>query len=141
MDERAIVTVPMSPGVWYAFGEDGSNLAGVRQPLMLGGDRDQVLDYETEIHPVYEHLAAPKRLGTLADAGHYAFSNICDLAPFFADDCDEDAGWIEMDLAQHITRVLVTAHLAQRFLGLDEAGAYLEAGYLAQWEELSWEEE
>jgi predicted dienelactone hydrolase len=141
VDERVAVTVPMSPGVWYAFGPDGDNLAGVRQPLVLGGDRDQVLDYDSEIRPVVDALAAPKRLATLANAGHYSFSNICDFAPFIADDCDEDAGWIDVDLAQEITRVVVTAHLDQRLLGLQQAGAFLEPAYLARWDDLSWEEE
>ncbi len=139
VDDRIAVTVPMSPGVWYAFGQDGANLADVRQPLVLGGDRDTVLDYETEIRPVYERLESPKRFGTLANAGHYAFSNICDLAPFWADDCDEDGDWIDMELAQHVTRVVVTAHLDLQLLGIEQASAYLEPDYLAQWEELSWE--
>ena len=141
VDARVAVTVPMSPGVWYAFGPDGGNLAGVRLPLVLGGDMDQVLDYQAEIRPVAESLAAPKRFATLANAGHYAFSNICDFAPFIADDCDEDAGWIEVALAQEITRVVVTAHLDQRFLGIEEAGDFLDPSTLAQWEELSWEEQ
>ena len=141
VDERVAVTVPMSPGVWYAFGPEGGNLAGVRQPLVLGGDRDQILDYQDEILPVWQALAAPRRMGTLAEAGHYAFSNICDLAPFWADDCDEEGGWIEMELAHAISRTLVTAHLDQRYLGIEEAGAYLEPSYLAQWTELSWEED
>lgn len=139
VDERVPLTVPMSPGVWYAFGADGSNLAGVRQPLVLGGDRDQILDYQAEILPVWEALAAPKRMATLAEAGHYAFSNICDLAPFWADDCDEEGGWIEMETAHAITRTVVTAYLDQHFLGIDAAGDFLEPSYLAQWEELSWE--
>lgn len=139
-DERAVVGVPLSPGVWYLFGPGGANLAGVRQPLVLGGDRDQVLDYTDEIRPVWEALGAPKRFGTLAEAGHYAFSDICDLAPFIADDCDEDGGWIDMELAHAITRTLVTAHLDQRFLGIEQAGAYLEPEALAAWPALSWEE-
>ncbi len=141
VDERVVVTVPMSPGVWYAFGPDGANLAAVRAPLVLGGDRDQVLDYQTEIVPVAEALVAPKRFATFADAGHYAFSNICDLAPFWADDCDESGEWIDMELAQEISRVLVTAHLDQRFLGVDEAAAWLEPDALSQWPELSWDEQ
>jgi predicted dienelactone hydrolase len=141
VDERVKVTVPMSPGVWYAFGADGANLAGVRQPLVLGGDRDQILDYQDEIRPVWDALGAPRRMGTLAEAGHYAFSNICDLAPFWADDCDDEGGWIEMETAHAITRTVVTAHLDQRFLGIEEAGDFLDPGYLARWEELSWEED
>ncbi|MFH1464590.1 MAG: hypothetical protein ABIO70_09390 [Pseudomonadota bacterium] len=137
VDPRAVVTVSMAPGVWYAFGSGGANLATVRRPLMLGGDRDQVLDYATEIRPVYEALGAPKRLGTLANAGHYAFSDICSLAPFIADDCDEDGGWIDMDLAHDITRAVVTAHYDLRLRGIAQAGEYLAAG----WPELTWETE
>jgi predicted dienelactone hydrolase len=140
VDERATVTVPMSPGVWYAFGPEGANLAGVRQPLVLGGDRDQILSFEDEIRPVYEALASPKRFAVFADAGHYAFSNICDLAPFFADDCAEDEGWIDIALAQEISRVIVTAHLDLHLRGKAEAAAFLDPGYLARWEELIWEE-
>jgi predicted dienelactone hydrolase len=138
VDPRAVVTVPLAPGVWYAFGEGGANLAGVRAPLVLGGDRDQVLDYATEIRPCWEAMAAPKRLGTLADAGHYAFSDICALAPFIADDCDEEAGgWIDMELAHAITRTLVTAHLDLTLRGIAEAAPFLGPG----WPEVTWEEE
>lgn len=38
-DPRAIATLPMSPGLWYAFGPDGSGLSGVRNPLVLAGDQ------------------------------------------------------------------------------------------------------
>ncbi len=118
VDERAVVTVPMSPGVWYAFGADGSGLASVRKPLVLAGDADGTLSYEGEIRPVWEHMSDPKGLLTFAGAGHYAFSDICELASFITDECEEEAGgWPAMAPIQEVTRAYVTAYVGRTFLG------------------------
>ncbi|MGB0639460.1 MAG: alpha/beta hydrolase family protein [Myxococcota bacterium] len=114
-DPRAVVTVPMSPGMWYAFGSDGVSAAGlqeVRQPLVLGGDADNVLDYVGEIYPSYENMGSPKVLANFHDTGHYAFSNMCDLAPFFTSECDGvDGGWSDVAEIQRLSRTIVLAHI------------------------------
>jgi len=120
-DPRAVVTVPLAPGVWYAFGPDGVSAPGlesVRQPLVLGGDADPVLDYGEEIHPCYENMASPKTFVNFHDAGHYAFSNMCDLAPFITDECDGvDGGWSDVAEVQRLSRTIVLAHIRQQMTG------------------------
>jgi predicted dienelactone hydrolase len=120
-DPRAVVTVPLAPGVWYAFGPDGVSAPGlesVRQPLVLGGDADPVLDYGEEIHPCYENMASPKTFVNFHDAGHYAFSNMCDLAPFITDECEGvDGGWADVAEVQRLSRTIVLAHIRQQMRG------------------------
>ena len=137
-DPRAVVTIPMSPGVWYAFGGDGEGLASVREPSILGGTLDEVTEYDAEIRPTYERLSAPKTLYTFADAGHYAFSDICRLAPILSDECGgvED-GFIDLERAQHIANIVVTATLGVKLAGDDRYAPWLEADVLGGFPELS----
>ena len=115
-DQRVIATVPMSPGLWYAFGSDGELLADVARPLVLAGDRDNVLPYDIESLPTYERLAGPKALATFAEAGHYPFSDLCRLAPFYEAECsDEEGGWMDIAFAQEATMRLVTAWVRTSF--------------------------
>jgi len=140
-DDRVVASVPMSPGLWYAFGADGSGLGGLAEVMVLGGDRDQVLSYEHEIVPVYESLGRPRTLATFLDAGHYAFSDICSIIPLF-DDCDGEAGgWISFEQAHHITQTLVTAHFGVHLVGDERHAPWLEADALSAYPELVWTQE
>ena len=137
-DPRAQVTIPMSPGIWYAFGGGGEGLAAVREPTILGGTLDDVTEYEAEILPTYEYLSSPKTLFTFADAGHYAFSDICRLAPILSDECGgvED-GFIDLDRAQYLTNILVTATLGVQLAGDDRYAPWLEAEAVAEFPEIT----
>ena len=115
-DPRVLATVPMAPGMAYAFTPDDAGLPSVARPLVLGATRDTILGYEREVLPVYDGLTGPRALATFHDAGHYAFSDLCTLAPFFADECAEaDDGFIDLALAQEATNQLVTAWLREAF--------------------------
>lgn len=142
-DPRVRTTLPLSPGVWYSFGPQGEGLAEVRAPFVLAGDADTVLSYPDEIEPTFAAMSAPKRMGTLAGGGHYAFTDICRIAAPLFDDCDEaEAGFIEMDRAHAITRAVVTAHLDLTLLGAADAGAWLTDDWAAQSApELRWSSE
>ena len=133
--DRAVVTVPMSPGIWYAFGEDGATAPGLtttRQPLVLGGDADPVLDYVHEIRPSFEEMAQPKTMVTFHGAGHYPFSHICTLAPFFSQECDtEDGEWMDIGLAQDISKTIVLAHIGRYLRGDDRFTPWLAPTWLA----------
>ena len=140
-DDRVIASVPMSPGLWYAFGIDGSGLEVLSDVMVLGGDRDQVLSYDGEIRPVYDHLGAPRTLGTFRDAGHYAFSDICNLIPLF-DDCDgAEGGWIDFDQAHLITQTIVTAYFGVHVAGDDRYAPWLDKDALSVYPELDWLQE
>jgi predicted dienelactone hydrolase len=141
-DERVVATVPLAPGVWYAFGEDGRGLSEVRAPLVLGGDKDDVLPYTTEIRPSYEAMTAPKRMGTLADAGHYAFSDICEAAPFLFDDCEEESGgFLDIATAHDITNTLVTAFLGVKLARDGRYAPWIVEDLARTWPALRWEVE
>lgn len=140
-DPRVRTTLPLAPGVWYGFGDGGEGLREVVDPFVLGGDHDTVLPYDTEILPTYAAMAAPKQLGTLANAGHYAFSDICLIAAPLFDDCDEEAGgFINMERAHFITQTVITAKLDSAMLGASEAEAWLQPEWAEQnAPELRWE--
>ncbi|HHO53375.1 MAG TPA: hypothetical protein ENK18_21520 [Deltaproteobacteria bacterium] len=137
-DPRAVVTVPMSPGLWYAFGDDG--LASVRAPLVVAGVLDEVLDYEDEERPVYDHLGAPKSMAIFERAGHYAWSDICLIIPIWQECGGEADGFIDIERAQQITRGLVTAWIRAELLGEDRAAEWL-VDARSDWPEVTWEEE
>ena len=141
-DERAHWPVGMSPGLWYAFGLEGEGLAPVDEMLMLGGTLDDIFDYDEHIHPTYGHVSGPKALATLEGAGHFAFSDVCEVAYLFLPECDtEGEGYIEIAQAHTITQVLVTAWVGLHIKGDDRYAPWLEADARAVFPELSWEEE
>jgi predicted dienelactone hydrolase len=140
-DERALWPVAMSPGLWYAFGSEGEGLAPVDEILMLGGTLDDIFDYEEHIHPTWGHASSPKALGTIAGAGHFAFSDVCEVAYLFLPECDtEGEGYIPIEQAHTITQTLVTAWARLHLAGDDEAAPWLDAEHRAVFPELSWEE-
>ena len=104
-DPRAVAAMPMAPAGWYSFGD----LSGVPSSLLFGGTKDAGESPEREILPLNERLPTPKRMAVLADAGHYAFSDICRIGDI-VDDCAEEAGgYIELDRAHTLINTLATA--------------------------------
>ena len=133
-DDRVRMTIPYSPGLWYAFGLDGEGLTSVRQPFIFAGDRDDVLEYDTEARPVYERLASPKRLATFHKAGHYPFSDICTLLGTIWEECDpDDPTWADVPEAQRHTNALTVAALEVELRGRTELSPWLEP---AHWDDV-----
>lgn len=129
-DDRIRMTIPYAPGLWYAFGPDGEGLATVRKPFVFAGDRDTVLEYDTEARPVYERLAAPKRMATFHDAGHYPFSDICVLLGTIWEECDpDDDSWADVPEAQLHTNALTVAALEVELRGRSELAGWLTPGH------------
>ena len=139
-DPRILASVPMSPGLPYGFGLDGSGLAGVSEVLVLAGDKDDVLPYDTEVLPVWESLGSPKTLATFADAGHYAFSDICRLVAGLFPDCSgPEEGWLDIEQAQATTNTIVTAFWKVKVAGDDRYAPWLEEDELSVFPELTWD--
>lgn len=128
-DDRVVATIAMSPVAWFAFGPDGVGLQSVREPLIIGGRRDEITPYDTEIAPVYERLSSPKRLLTFDGAGHYSFSDICLLVPALFDECDPDAGFTDLDRVQTLTKVAVTSYLKVHLEGDARYAPWLEPAF------------
>ncbi len=146
-DERALWPVAMSPGLWYAFGSEGEGLAPVDEILMLGGTLDDIFDYQEHIRPTYGFASGPKALGTLEGAGHFAFSDVCEVAYLFLPECEVDddgealEGYLDIEQAHRITQVLVTAWARLHIAGDEDAAPWLDDEHRAVFPELSWEEE
>jgi predicted dienelactone hydrolase len=138
-DERIVSVAPMAPGAWYLFGEQGSGLADVTLPQVLAGDADAELDYLEEIRPCWEAIDAPKQLATLSDAGHWGFSDLCQIVPVFEECYGE--GWMDVDQVHAITRPLITAHFGLTLAGDERYRPWLEPDYLDTLGGLSWESE
>lgn len=134
-DPRATVTVALAPGAWYAYSPDGSGLAGVRAPLVLGGTRDSDMPYESEAVPTYRALGAPKSFGSLVGAGHWGFSDMCQLLP--VSDCAGTAGgYMDPARTRELVDTLVLAHVRLNLLGREEDRAWLTGA-----DDLLWEQE
>ncbi len=124
-DPRITGIVPYAPGVWYAFGDSGEGLAETVPPLVFLSDADDVLPYTSEGQPTYAALAAPKLGATFHGAGHYAYSDICELVPFLFDECTE-TGWLDIEVAHENTLALTVAWLQQHVRGDDSMAAWLD---------------
>lgn len=123
-DDQVVATVAMSPLAPYGFPDGG--LTHVAAPLIVGGGRDEVTPFDTEIQPVYDQSAAPRALLAFPEAGHYAFSDICLLVPGLFDECDPEAGYADVDGVQHHTNTAVTAWLQVHLVGDDRYRSFLE---------------
>jgi predicted dienelactone hydrolase len=133
-DPRAVVTVALAPGGWYAFGPDGSGLADVRNPLVLGGTADADMPYEAEAVPTWEALSAPKRLGGLVDSGHWSFTDLCLLAPV-SDCAGVEGGFMDTARARDLIRSRTLAHLRLELLGREADRAWLTGEPDLEWQD------
>lgn len=133
-DPRAVATVALAPGGWYAFGVDGSGLEAVRAPLVLAGTSDGDMPYDTEGRPTWEALGSPKWMATLQDAGHWAFSDICDMVPFLEDCRGTAAGYLDPALVQATTQRLVLSHVGVHLLEDDRYAPFLTGDDHTTWE-------
>jgi len=139
-DPRARAAVALAPGGWYTFGETG--LEGVVAPLILGGDRDGDMPYESEIRPVWEHLTPDDRsLLTLHGAAHWGFTDLCTtLSLPNLDDCvGGDGGYLDPTVTAALTNAATTAWLMKQLQGDERADAWIgpaawEAEADATWE-------
>lgn len=134
-DPRAVAAMPMAPAGWYAFGETG--LDGVAPTLLLGGSRDEGETIEGEIQPLYDRLPAPRRLGIVQGAGHYAFSDACAVWPVFPECAEEADGYVDLDAAHAVIAALGVAFFQVQL----NADARYEAWLAARWPELLWDED
>jgi predicted dienelactone hydrolase len=131
-DARVVAALPMAPAGWYSFGA----LDGMPTTLLMGGAKDAAETPEDEILPLYERLPSPKRLSMLADAGHFAFSDICLLGDFVDDCAEAEGGYIEMEVAHEIVRAQ-----AAEFFGYSLGGDTRYLDWLGPvWPEVDWEE-
>lgn len=89
--------------------------------LIMGGGRDTLTPVPTQVRPIYEAYGDSKALGVLEDAGHYSFSNACELLPSY-EDCSPP---FQAPAEVHAIVNTVTAAFLELHQGHDEASAWL----------------
>ncbi len=129
VDPRVLATIPISPGLWYTFGADGEGLQTVKNPLVIAGLQDDVLEYETEAEPFFDALSSPKALFSMNNTGHYGMTNICDIASFLSEECS-DAGWQDVSAVQEATNEIISAFTKHHFWGSDFEASTLERDWI-----------
>ena len=77
-DSRAYAVSPMSPGLWYTFGDGLSNL---RQAMFVTGQLDRVLEYDGEARPTLDFAPEYPELH-FPNTGHYGFTEMYDHTGF-----------------------------------------------------------
>jgi hypothetical protein len=129
-DERVVASAALAPGGAYTF-VDGS-LETLENVLVMGGQRDGDMPYDSEIRPAFDLLGSGATLVTLARSGHWAFTDLCELLDVF-DDCQgEDSNYMDAGVVQATTNTLVTAHLRSTMLDSADDDAFLADSY---WQE------
>lgn len=119
----------------------------IEQGLMsFVGMEDHTLGDYIPLHTlIYEMMPAPKALLRVDRAGHYSFTNVCDLVPSImgdGDGCgtaqslwdDSEITFIDADIAWRIVNTYVTAWLAWRLKDEDFTDL-LQVNRFGQWME------
>lgn len=119
-DPRVWAAVPMTPA---GMGALAGGLERVEVPvLMWGGGRDEITPMSTQVQPLFDGLTAmPRHLATLADAGHFTFSDACRFLPTY-DDCSPP--YREPAEVHAIVNVMTIAFL-DHHRGFEEAAGWL----------------
>ena len=107
-DERVYATIPMSPGLWYTFGD---GLSTLRSPFFVTGKMDHVLNYEQEAIPTMERAPSAPELH-YPNTGHYGFTEMCTLIPAFSEECTDTSGqYTEPEFLLASMQAVVLAHI------------------------------
>lgn len=126
-DARVVASAALAPGGAYTFAE--GSLLSVENALVMGGQRDGDMPYDSEIRPAFERLGSGATLVTLARSGHWAFTDLCELLDVF-DDCQGEASdYMDASVVQATTNTLVTAHLRASMQGSVDDAPYLTDSY------------
>ncbi len=119
-DPHVWAAIPMAPAGYEAL---VGGLADVDVPTMvLGGSMDDTTTMEEQVGPIFEGLqVTPRYLGEVQGAGHYGFSDACNLVGSF-DECGDP--YLAPEEVNEVVRTVSTAFLAV-LLGDEQAAAWL----------------
>lgn len=107
-DDRVYATIPMSPGLWYTFGD---GLGTLRNPFFVTGKLDQILKYDQEAVPTMDRSPSAPELH-YPNTGHYGFTEMCTLIPAFSEECTDTSGqYTEPDFLLSSMQAIVLAHI------------------------------
>ena len=131
-DPRVVASVALAPGGAFTFVE--GSLLTLENALVMGGQRDGDMPYDSEIRPAFDRLGSGATLVTLARSGHWAFTDLCELLDVF-DDCQgEDSNYMDAGVVQFTTNTLVTAHLRSTMLDSTDDEPFLADSF---WQDMA----
>jgi predicted dienelactone hydrolase len=126
-DDRIWAAIPMAHA-GYEFLYTG--LDQIDMPTMLmGGGRDEGVTIEGQLQPTFDDLLSsePRYMVEIEEAGHYVFSNACQLLSGMAgDECTED--YIDPEQGHEMIRSWTSAFL-QQVQGREDACEYLPGDF------------
>ena len=126
LDDRIDVAIPMTPGGAQVFGD---GLAAIEIPvLMWTAGHDKTLPNEVEGDPIWESLRAGDQDHhvriDITDAGHFTFSNMCDVFGTAIDQIAEDGcgeEFISSEIALPLSNVYSLEFLRYHLMDDEEA--------------------
>ena len=108
-DDRIWAGVPMTPAGYEAL---FAGLGDITIPMFFwGGGKDDLTAMQWSVLPLYNEIQSEKMLAEIPLAGHYTFTNACDILPTY-DDCGN--GFIAPEDAHVLINTATTAFLAQQ---------------------------
>lgn len=117
-DDRIKAGVPMAG----SFAP--SNSYTVPMMYMYATDDRTIPEFNSVMITIYnDKSAASKFLLEHVDAGHFSFSNMCDLIPTFGDGCGEE--FMDYDTAHRIGRQYITAFYGYYIKGIQQYKSFL----------------
>lgn len=130
LDPRLSAAVALAPGGAEVV---GGGFADIGLPTMIqGGTLDETTPLDEEQTPVFAALHVPGALVVIEGAGHFTFSDLCELLEELAihDEAFDDgcsAANIPSGAAHRIVDRYATAFLAKWVAGRDDVDAWLDA--------------
>ncbi len=107
-DPRVWAGVPMTPAAYETL---IGGLAEIEVPqLIWGGAKDDLTPVDTVVRPIFAGVEASKSMGTIEGAGHYSFTNACEIVATYPD-CEDD--YLAPEEVHGILNEAVTAFLAR----------------------------
>jgi predicted dienelactone hydrolase len=104
-EPRIKAVVSLSPAFYHFWEKDG--LAKAKTPIMImSGTADTTTPHYIDALPIYEDLAVPKALVTVADGNHYSFTIMCDILGSGLDQCGATAA--DVTLVKKIVSIYST---------------------------------
>ncbi|MEZ4266594.1 MAG: hypothetical protein R3F39_09470 [Myxococcota bacterium] len=111
-DDRFKALIGMAPSTTGGVLTDGATAPISAPTLILTGAMDQLTPDSTDGDPLWQGLSGPQHLRvSFPTAGHYTFSNGCELGIGFGDGCGD--GFIDPERALPLISALTLAWLRQ----------------------------
>lgn len=130
-DPRLKAAVPMAPWVRPVIANGMGNIAIPSQ--MQGGERDDTCPVDTMVRPAFEAAQSPTAFLNIFDAGHYGWTDICELEADF-EDCSPP--FIDIDLGHTLINTYAISFFKVHLEGDERYNSYLSQTYAAGFSDL-----